>query len=124
MSVSNLVEARKALGRRECPRKENPEECVDYWPRGSKNKSVIKRIGAWAKALHIDAVVWTNLPDKFNNKEETVASVDEVITYLDSLRDDKRENAERYIRMTPRQIDTQYRRIIEARLGWAPIGDI
>ena len=123
MSVGKLDEARETLGRRESPRKEKPEECVDYWPGGSKNKTVAKRIGHWAKALQIDAVVWTNLPPKFN-KQEKISTSDEMLAYLDSLPHEKRKNAEQYIRMTPRQIDTEFRRAIEARLGWTPIGEI
>ena len=32
--------------------------------------------------------------------------------------------AERYIRMTPRQVDTPYRRHFEAEFGWTPIGEV
>ncbi len=69
LAVVNLKEARKVLGLRECPKSSKPENCVDYWPRGSKNKAVARRVGQWAKRLHIDAVVWTNLPPKFNGED-------------------------------------------------------
>ena len=120
MSVANLKEARKALGMRECQRHAKPESCVDYWPRGSRNRYVARRIGRWAKGLQIDAVVWTNLPPKFNDEEKRIPTAEEVVTYLRGLQGEKREKAERYVRMTPKQIDTEYRRIIEAQLGWTP----
>ena len=124
MSVGNLREARKALGVRECPRSEKPESCVDYWPRGSRNRYVARRIGRWAKELQIDAVVWTNLRPEFNDEEKRIPTAEEVVTYLRGLQGETRENAERYIRMTPRQIDTEYRRRIEAELGWSPLSPI
>lgn len=125
LAVTTLNEAREALGRRECPKATNPEECVDYWPGGSKNSKAAKEIGKWARGLRIDVVVWTNLPPKFDGKKEgEVPSAEEVVAYLDSLRQEQRELAEHYVRMTPRQIDTDYRRVIEARLGWTPKGEL
>lgn len=123
MSVANLDEARLALGSRECGRKDNPRECVDYWPGGSKNRIAVKRIGDWARTLKVDAVVWTNLPPEFN-KAKRVPDVDEVVKDLDSRDGHERENAEEYVRKAPRQVATKYRRIIEAKLGWTPIGEI
>ncbi len=119
LAVSNLKEARKALGMRECPHNPNPESCVDFWPRG-KNTTDSRRIGKWAKGLRIDAAVWTNLLPKFNN-EERIPTVAEVVTYLRGLQAEKRQKAEEYIRKTPLQIDTEYRRAIERELGWGPL---
>ena len=81
---------------------------------------VATRIGEWAEKLGLDGVVWTNLPPKHNGSE-TVPLAETVVAHLKSLGDEKRKNAERYIRMAPRQIDTQYRRLIEKELEWPPL---
>jgi hypothetical protein len=46
---------------------------------------------------------------------------DEVIAYLKGTSGRVREDAERYVRCAPPQIDTNLRRKIEAELGWTPI---
>jgi hypothetical protein len=119
MSVSNLAEARNALGQRECEHQEKPASCVDYWPRRSKYTCVAHKIGQWARALQIDAVVWTNLMPKFNDQDKKLPTEQGVLTYLRALQGNGRDKAEEYIRRTPRQIDTPYRRAIETHLGWS-----
>jgi hypothetical protein len=121
ISVENLLSARKMLGKRECPDLAKPETCVDYWPHGSQNRYVARRVGQWARALQIDAVVWTNLPPRFGGKDKTILSVGEVVTYLGGLRGENRRRAKRYIQMAPKQIDTDYRRAIESKLKWRPL---
>jgi hypothetical protein len=118
MSVLNVTEARKALGQRECSQHSHPKSCVDYWPRGSKNKFVARQVGTWAKVMSLDAVLWTNLAPKFNDRERTTPTEEEVVTYLRALQGEKREKAEEYIRKAPRQIDTKYRRRVEKEFGW------
>lgn len=39
----------------------------------------------WAKSLNIDAVIWTNLPPKFRNKNGNEPTLKEAIEYLNSL---------------------------------------
>ena len=123
MSTTNLARAREALRSREGVLKKNAERHIAHWSGGKVESPVVRRIAEWSKGLKIGTVIWTNLPPKFH-KDERVPSVDEVVAHLDSLPHEKRKNAERYVRMTPRQIDTNYRRIIQARLGWTPIGEI
>ncbi len=119
MAVSNLSEARDALGSRECPLSPRPARCVDYWPRGTKNRTAAGAVGRWARSQQIDAVVWTNLAPKFADEDKRLPTAIEVVAYLRGLHGEKRERAEQYVRKTPKQIDTEYRRVIEAELGWA-----
>jgi hypothetical protein len=121
MSVASVTEARKALGKRECSESSKPGNCVDYWPGGSRNGNISRQVEQWAKKSQIDAVVWTNLPPKFNGKDQKIPTSQEVVNYLRGRQGEEREKAEEYIRRAPRQIDTNYRRAIEQELGWRPI---
>ena len=76
-------------------------------------------IEEWARSKDLDGVIWTALPAKFDDKEQTPKE-DEVITYLRRLKGTQLDEAKRYIRRAPRQIDTDYRRRIEAEFGWLP----
>lgn len=124
IATRNLTEARKALGLRECEGLGEPESCVDYWPRGTRNRFVGRQVGEWARGLQIDAVVWTNLCPRFQGKDMIIPSEDEVVTYLQGLRGRARTKARRYIRMTSNQIDTDYRRVIKRALGWSCVSPI
>jgi hypothetical protein len=46
---------------------------------------------------------------------------DEIVAYLGNLPSEKKKRAEEYIRRAPPQIDTPYRRRIEAEFGWTPV---
>lgn len=59
-----------------------------------------------------------SLGPKFGD-QNVAPPVGQVIEYLRELTGTQRENAKRYIECTPRQIDTEYRRRIEAALGWS-----
>jgi hypothetical protein len=67
--------------------------------------------------------VWTNLPPEFGGSKR-IPTVEEIVPYLASCQGEERERAEEYVRKAPRQIDTEYRRKIEAELGWTPQGQI
>src|SRR5450759_3605994 len=64
----------------------------------------------WAISLKLDAVIWTTLPSKFNNLEGQVPTIDEAISYLRSVDINTWETAQEYVRRTPKQIDTEFRR--------------
>lgn len=69
----------------------------------------------------MESVIWTALPAKFNDEEGKKPKPEEVVEYLSGLTGALRDTAERYIRLAPRQIDTPYRRRIEAALQWTAL---
>lgn len=75
----------------------------------------------WAQAHSIDAVIWTGLPPRRNGRNGEAPTIDEALEYLKKPPDDKRKEAENYIRYAPPQIDTPYRRKIEAALQWTAL---
>lgn len=76
------------------------------------------KIQKWIKDLDLDAAIWTNLSSRFDKKVNTEPTIKEAIEYLNLLDINKRVLAEEYIRRTPKQIDTEYRRKFEAEFGW------
>ena len=121
LSVMSSDAARTALAKRE----RTDEENIGVWETGPANANtglqVCQTILQWATGLALDAVVWTALPPKFKGNPEQVPTAKEVVEYLSDLPHEKRRNAEEYIRRAPRQIDTDYRRQIEANLHWKPV---
>ena len=83
-------------------------------------KTIIK---TWAIDLNLDAVIWTNLHARFQETDNRIPSLEEVIAYFNSPDMDinTRTLAEEYIRRAPKQIDTIYRRRFEAEFGWTYI---
>jgi hypothetical protein len=94
---------------------------VGRWQSGIPSPPSLPGLSEWATPRGIDAVVWTALPKKFHEGDKR-ASAEEVAAYLGALTGRAREDAERYVRQAPPQIDTPYRRVVEARLGWTPKG--
>ena len=66
-----------------------------------------------------DGVLWTALESNFEAGEASLE--EQVLGHLRSLVGSKRDEAERYIRRAPRQVDTKLRRRIEAALQWTPV---
>ena len=120
MDTECLGDARSRLAEREGIPKKDIEVHIGSWSHKNPSPPAISGLKEWAVARNIDAAVWTALPQKFKSKE-TFPDEDQIIAYLGSLTGPERDNAERYIRRTPRQIDTRYRRRIEAVLGWLPV---
>ncbi len=119
MDNMELENAKEALRMRESIPK-NGAHNIGSWSRGAAAPALIVELPAWAEAHGIGSVVWTALPPKFQNQDGRVPTADEVVAYLRSLTGRVREDAERYIRRAPAQIDTPYRRKIEAALNWTP----
>jgi hypothetical protein len=117
MEGTDLTFARDALRKREgLP--QNCSEGIGAWSRCDSSPELISHLPEWAPSHEVEGVVWTALPPKFNGKERRVPTIEEVLEYLRGLTGNVRDLAERYIRRTPRQIDTRYRRRIEAVLQW------
>ena len=122
MSLTNLDEARESLRKRENMSTKRLKE-IGVWSKTSKEDFSVSIVDlpAWANARGIEAVVWTGLPPRFGGDESHSPSVEEVLVHLDGLEGPVRDNAERYVRLAPRQIDTLYRRRIEATFGWTAL---
>ena len=119
MQVPDLHAARLALRDREGINAEQWEHLVPAWISGEDDPKGFLGISAWAHSVGLEGVVWTGLGHKFNDNTGR-PTVGEIISYLDGLRRPVRVKAEQYVRRTPTQIDTEYRREMEARLGWTP----
>jgi len=117
MDSTNLASAKSDLRKREGIPEKNEEKHIGSWSVGQPSPALIPNLAEWSSAHGIAHVIWTNLPPKFNS-EEKVPCCDQVVKYLSGLVGAQREVAERYVRFTPRQIDTNYRRRIEAALQW------
>ena len=118
MDAETLEDACKQLREREGIKEGNVDKHVGRWPEGTTDP--ISGMQEWARARNLDGVVWTALPARFGGVERT-PSAEEVIGHLGGLTGTPRDEAERYVRRAPQQIDTAYRRQMEARLGWLPI---
>ncbi|MGJ1335925.1 hypothetical protein [Sphingobacterium siyangense] len=80
-----------------------------------------EQIKEWIYQTDIDAVIWTNLPKNFEDKNGRPHNTQNIVHYLESLSGDEKDSAEKYIRNTPSQIQTVVRAEIEKRLGWTAI---
>ncbi|HNP36255.1 MAG TPA: hypothetical protein PKK10_10410 [Woeseiaceae bacterium] len=120
LDASDAGEARSALRVREGVLLKNEKKHIGPWTAEEKSPSTILNLPAWTKGHGIDAVVWTALPHKFFKDDSVqIPSSKDIVEHLASLTGSTRDEAERYVRNAPPQIDTEYRRSIEAKLGWA-----
>lgn len=119
MDATDLTPAREALRKREGIPSRNAAH-IAAWSEGEQSPQTVVGLPEWARARGIGAVVWTALPPKYNDKDQ-VPTEGEVVNYLSGLTGAVRDAAEKYVRCAPRQIDTHYRRRIEAKLHWTPL---
>lgn len=85
-----------------------------------------KEIKEWIKNTGFDAVIWTNLGEKWDIKNESGNVINKIqpnkrLKYLKELKGNKSALAEEYIRKTPSQIQTNFRKEVELSLNWTPI---
>ncbi len=122
MATTDLAIAKSSLLKRERIPENKMEISIGSVTAEEENTEGIKlTIQNWATTLKLDAVIWTNLPPKFNNTENRIPTIAEAISYLYSLDIHSRSTAEEYIRKTPQQIDSEYRRKFETEFGWTCI---
>jgi hypothetical protein len=117
MDHTDINAAREALRQRERMSRNRAEE-IRGWSKSEISPELILDLPEWATSHGVEAVVWTGLRSKFDGQEGYTPTMKEVVDYLRSLTGPKHDNAKRYIRCAPRQIDTPYRRGIEADLQW------
>ena len=119
MDIAEPAGAVTALRKREGIGEKSEKAHIGLWETGQASPATILNLGEWAQPRGISAAVWTNLPPKFDGKEQVATSA-QVVKYLRGLTGRVREVAEQYVRYAPAQTDTAYRREIEAALGWTP----
>ena len=117
MDTDDLEIAKEALRIREGKTR---REWIGSWSLGGQPPDEMPSLRAWAESQAVEHVIWTALPPKFAGLDDKIPSVEEVVSYLRTLNGSIRDKAEAYVRQAPRQIDTDYRRRIEAELGWRP----
>ena len=124
MSVFDLQVAMRSLAEREGISEENIPRSIGYCSMASDSGGEFANsIRNWASLNGLDAVIWTALRPKFNDRIDNVPSPEDVVSFLKNLPHERKKYAEQYVRMAPLQIDTDYRRKIEAELNWTPIGN-
>ncbi len=121
VDAPDLATARAMLAKREKIAAGRPE-WIGSLP-AVAGADVPPAIVAWLHRQRIDAVVWTAVPPKFAGTNGRMPTAEEAVALLASLEGETRALAEDYIRNTPAHIDTRYRRLIAARLGWTPRRD-
>lgn len=126
LAVSSRADAREALRRRESVKQPNRDRDIALWSRDDDDHDDPTRstVARWARGVGLDAVVWTALPPRFDEQQGRVPSEDEAVAYLRQLQKRRAHaEAEKYIRMTPRQVDTVYRRRFEIEFDWRPAAE-
>ncbi len=118
-STDRLNEAIASLQNRERLRGAKKDKNTGVWPTDSNYAEALPGIVTWARQNTLDAVIWTQLGPRFARKDNP-PTVDEAVKYLRELPHEERRLAEEYIRRTPVQIDTDYRRRFELEFGWKP----
>jgi hypothetical protein len=119
-STPKLDEAIKSLQDREGLRGDRKDKNTGVWPTDARYGEASQNIITWAVEKALDAVVWTALPPRCDKKERCPSEA-QAVRHLRSLSHEKKRVAEEYIRRTPIQIDTDFRRRFEHEFGWKPM---
>lgn len=115
MSSDNIDDAIESLRLREGTVKRH----IHFQKSDLKPENNIKKIiYQWLKEKNLDYAIWTGLPPKFKNKDNVVPTKDELFKYFENVNNKVFENSTKYVRNTPKQIDTIYRRELERKFNW------
>jgi len=79
-------------------------------------------VSAGAAARGATGAVWPRLPPRWDGQDGQAPCIEAAIAYLRGLTGGRLDRARDYIERAPRQVDTDYRRRIEAELGWRAAG--
>ena len=121
LGVGSVDAARRALADREGVCLSKYPRSIGHWRFADASRHYESAgIGEWARTKGADAVVWTALKPRFNGKVVT-PTCEQVVGRLRSLDGQKRTRAQEYVRKTPPQIRTAYRKAIELELGWTAL---
>jgi hypothetical protein len=123
MTLPDVEEAMKALSEREEITASDYKSRIGNWYTSGEAPKSIPSLPMWAQAHGIDTAIWTALGPQYTKRGENKPtkqrpSVEWVLDYLQALTGPPRDVAEQYFRCAPPQIDTEYRRRVEATLGW------
>jgi hypothetical protein len=116
--------ARQQLGLREHPGASPQwiEAEIGYWDKwsGKSHGREAETIAVWAENKGLDGAVWTNLPCGFSGRTRRgiMPTGEAIIAHLRGLSGEERDEAERYVRRAPAQINTPFRGLIVQQLGW------
>ena len=87
---------------------------------GRSHGACASDVETWALAHDFACVVWANLPCGFRHSRFVMPSGEDVLAHLRGLDAEAHGAAREYVERTPAEVDTSYRRLIVASLGWKP----
>ncbi len=123
MSVSDINEAKNQLAEREGITEEYISQSIGVWEKDCQSSSRYSNlIEQWAGQMELDFVIWTNLRPKFEGILDKVPTIEEIVSFIENdLSFEQRKCAEEYVRKTPLQINSDYRRQLEITYNWTPL---
>ena len=114
MTVCDLDTAITELADRE----RTGRDKIGQWSTGQDDPERLPGLEVWATGREINHVIWTALEPQFRRNQGVRPTKDQAVDHLRNLTGHDRVKAEQYVRRTPRQIRTAYRRRFERCLGW------
>lgn len=119
MDSEEMEIAKESLRAREKVNYKKYPNGIGTWKIGEPNPEMISGLAEWVASKSIGGVIWTALSPEFDDIKN-IPSEEQIVEYLQSRTGRERESAKEYVERAPEQIDTSYRRRIEAMLGWVP----
>lgn len=123
MQSNDLPSAVTALAARENIGPKSTPKFIGSWSKGQTEPDLVHGLADWAYTNDIEHVIWTALPPFFDGQQVT-ATKEQALSYLRGLSGEAKEKSEQYVRMTPSQVRTRYRRVIEETLHWVPVNPL